>query len=513
MTSLKITQAQDVTTDGNKSVGYNLSGAPVYYSEFVFLDIMKQRQGAYAPNSTITGRDDNGYITGLGDVGEYYWFSMFALGDANTAHRGGTYVMTWDGEPGVITIASMSNVDYSVPNQITFTMSGTGSHNHMVKVTPTDWANYPRNFRCIRTDHQAAYDAGEVFWPEFLALQDGVPMFRFMEWGLANNNTQVDWADRPTLDTATWASVGVPWELQIDLCNKTGAQPWFCVPHLATDDYITQLAALVKSRLNPDIVPIFELSNEMWNNQFAQTGDYHALALAAWGAEWQGRDWYAKRSTEMSVILRAELDTVRTVLSWQQVSPGSGVLTAPVWEANDPTNYIAPHTVHDAVATTFYYGATVGANATAIMADLAVSQETALASMFPLVSYTGVLDFVSSWKGFADMYDLDLYFYEGNNHIELQALKGTDFWDGNTPADGVVELFEGFNYSAEMAANTVAVLDGVKDRGCAHMAFYAQVRRHDAYGSFGALRQYGDTGPIYPAVEAWSAANPRWWLL
>ena len=46
------------------------------------------------------------------------------------------------------------------------------------------------------------------------------------------------WDDRPTLEHATFSKHGVALEWMIDLCNRTQIDPWFCMPHLADDEFV-----------------------------------------------------------------------------------------------------------------------------------------------------------------------------------------------------------------------------------------------------------------------------------
>ena len=64
---------------------------------------------------------------------------------------------------------------------------------------------------------------------------------------------------------------GVPIEVMINLANTLHGDPWFCIPHQATDDYVRQFAALLRARLDPTLRPHIEYSNEVWNTSFAQT--------------------------------------------------------------------------------------------------------------------------------------------------------------------------------------------------------------------------------------------------
>ena len=57
----------------------------------------------------------------------------------------------------------------------------------------------------------------------------------------------------------------------IKLCNETQKDAWICVPHLADDDYITQMATLFRDQLDGNLNVYLEYSNEVWNWIFSQT--------------------------------------------------------------------------------------------------------------------------------------------------------------------------------------------------------------------------------------------------
>ena len=57
-----------------------------------------------------------------------------------------------------------------------------------------------------------------------------------------------------------------PGEVQFALCNEIGADGWFNMPILATDDYVAQFATLAHSMLNNNLKAYVEYGNEIWNN-------------------------------------------------------------------------------------------------------------------------------------------------------------------------------------------------------------------------------------------------------
>jgi hypothetical protein len=92
-----------------------------------------------------------------------------------------------------------------------------------------------------------------------------------MDWGRVNGSQVVSWSDRASPNYYTQGTGrGVSIEDMIDLSNKLGSDPWFCMPHKANARYVEQFARLVKSRLRPDLNVYVEWSNEVWNSQFPQ---------------------------------------------------------------------------------------------------------------------------------------------------------------------------------------------------------------------------------------------------
>jgi hypothetical protein len=77
-----------------------------------------------------------------------------------------------------------------------------------------------------------------------------------------NAQTDVGWSDRKLVGDRSYQD-GVPVEHMILLSNVLGADPWFCMPHAANDDYVTQFARMVLDRLRPDLKIYVEYSNEV----------------------------------------------------------------------------------------------------------------------------------------------------------------------------------------------------------------------------------------------------------
>ncbi len=93
---------------------------------------------------------------------------------------------------------------------------------------------------------------------------------RPMDFVPTNNTTITSWSQRIPKTADHYTTDGVAYEWQIDLCNRMNAHFWTTIPHAANDDYIRQLATLVKSNLKPGLKVYVEYSNETWNWGFQQ---------------------------------------------------------------------------------------------------------------------------------------------------------------------------------------------------------------------------------------------------
>jgi len=58
---------------------------------------------------------------------------------------------------------------------------------------------------------------------------------------------------------------GVAFEYMVNLANTTDKDFWLTVPTAADDDFVVQLATLLKNTLNPNLKIYIEYSNETWN--------------------------------------------------------------------------------------------------------------------------------------------------------------------------------------------------------------------------------------------------------
>ncbi|MFC4810541.1 S-layer homology domain-containing protein [Paenibacillus sp. GCM10023250] len=208
----------------------------------------------------------------------------------------GTYKLSFKGR------AVIGNMDpsspFTVANQRYDEASGTttadltlpkGGGLLYVRFTQTDGG--VRDVKLMRPGYAAA--GGELFTREFLQALQPFGTLRFMDWLSTNDNNPAypavtEWQDRKQPTDATQLELngtkGVAWEYVIALANEAQKDIWINVPAAASDDYVRELALLLKEKLDPGLDIYVEYSNEVWNDLFSQQEYNKAAAIAEGGA-------------------------------------------------------------------------------------------------------------------------------------------------------------------------------------------------------------------------------------
>ena len=257
----------------------------------------------------------------------------------------GTYKLSFNGQ------ATLSRVDgnFTIQNQTYDAATNTtradlvvppdtNEWNNLVfidfsntKRTPTSATNTGiTNLKVIRPGYPA--NTTQTFHTPFLnALRSAsFSTLRFMGWTGTNSSNydyprRIEWSERKLPTDATqepWGNKldGGAWEYVIELGNTVDKDIWINVPVHASDDYIRQLATLIKNTLEPERKVYVEYSNEVWNWSFWQ---------ATWNkqnAEAQGLNYikgYAKRTVEISQIFASVFgasainNRIRVINAWQ----------------------------------------------------------------------------------------------------------------------------------------------------------------------------------------------------
>ena len=164
-----------------------------------------------------------------------------------------------------------------------------GSGQNLLIITFQETHGGVRDVKILRPGYA---DDGTVYRRELLAALCPFSAIRFMGWVSANSSTPpytdsdhlTHWANRKHTTDATqgpWGQKldGVAWEHCIALCDQTKKDIWINVPIAADDDYVRQLATLLRSSLDPSLRIYVEYSNEVWNGGFPQFDWNRSAAL------------------------------------------------------------------------------------------------------------------------------------------------------------------------------------------------------------------------------------------
>jgi hypothetical protein len=265
-------EPQPEPTTGPKGfLGVNLSEVTYYTREWVFADAMKQsrnwlptRSGGSNPwdsGETLTLTSDGWPILNTGQAAH-----TIMMIDTKGAYPAGRYVCTYDGD-GKVELGYDAKVVSRNGNRIEADVnpSGRGIYLRIDKSNPS---NPVRN---VKVWLPGLENAQSPFHPLYLNRLKPFSILRFMDWQRTNGSNVVAWSDRAKGNYYTQGTGrGVALKYMIELCNELGADPWFCMPHKASDEYVRNFAQQVKAQLRPDLKVYVEWSNEVWNSQFSQ---------------------------------------------------------------------------------------------------------------------------------------------------------------------------------------------------------------------------------------------------
>lgn len=423
-----------ITASVTKSkLGMNVAPVVDYTTQFAFKNLIKQSREW--TSGTIAGVWDDGFQIPLDAQG--YPTSIRSGANAkllmawavNGAYPAGTYNLTFDGT-GTFTKNEQDS------SGIMCTMTATG--------TPPNNVHNATLFIPGTSD-----DGTHPFYQPFLDLLTGFGTLRFMDWQQVNNSTLVNWADRTPVDYYTQAkATGVAYEYQIMLGNQLNADIWVNIPHMASDDFITQLATLVKNNLNSNLKCYFELSNECWNSIFTQEAYFDNIGATGTGFSGttfdKGRQAYSRRAVQMFDLIAAvygnQLSTraVRVMGGWSEVpSMGQTVLSfenaylktdlyaiAPYFYAEGATSAMTPDQILDIVMSP-----NKGID---LQRQKVAAVKSMLTSQFPTVQL-GFYEFGESLTTFGQDAALDAVYASANRLARMQTVYDTylnQVWQG-----------------------------------------------------------------------------------
>lgn len=536
----------DLTPITNPNLGLGLNGLADWTVQQPFLDVMKTAREWVGHLPGQWGGFDHARLKAEGMLDARGWptrlpdgvtgLSTLVLTDLPEGSGGvaGRYLLAYEGRGRLVLAGRAQNLS-EAPGRASFDYTP-GEGGVILTIDATEPEDPIRNITLVREDRAEALARGEVFNPDWLARIRGVRMIRFMDWMKTNDSTLSALQDRPKPEDFAWTLSGAPVEVMIALANELNADPWFTLPHLASDDLIRFYAEAVRDGLNPGLNAHVEFSNEVWNWQFAQAHWAEDQARARWGGESKWVQFYALRAGQMADIwagvFGAEAPTRLTrVIAVQTGWLGleDQILNAPDILAD---GLPAPATHFDAYAVTGYFSGLIGSDEKAgrvrdwVAASQAAAEKAAadqgltgdaarayvaahrfdlaVAEAIPEVargaatgdpsdSLDRLLTVVLPHHAqVAAKHGLRLVMYEGGTHVVGYGAQVND------PA--LTAFFTHLNYSPEMAALYDRLLAGWAAVTPEPFNAFVDVSAPSKWGSWGALRHLTDE-------------NPRWRVL
>jgi hypothetical protein len=487
----------------NSAFGINLGGVTYWSTEFVFADLFKHSQTwksqapgkKYAQGGPLDLTKD-GWVRSLADNGQLA--DSIILSSINGRYPGGIYTCLYDGQGELKFAYGISVVDEKPgrikvqvrPEQNLLTLG----------ITKTDPKDPVRNIRFILPGFEETYNR-QPFHPEFLKRWEKFKVLRFMDFQHTNNSRQTNFSDRPTPKMQTQGGRGgVALEYMIQLANTLNADPWFCMPHLATDDYILEFAKIVKQQLKPNLKVYIEYSNECWNSIFAQAryckDKGKALELSDNDYQAQLR-YYSKRSVQIFKLWEKVFGGTKRlvrVLAAQSANP---------WTSEQVMDFEAAFKQADVLGIAPYFGHALG-NPKNQDKTVKMSVDDVLDACKGYIEKNNKT--IAKQAELAKERGLRLIAYEGGQH-----LVGHGGAENNKAME---QLFHSANRHPRMKQLYLEYLAGWKENGGTMMAIFSSTGRYSKWGSWGIMEYHGQPvteAPKYQAVIEFLEKKSRWW--
>ncbi len=413
-------------------MGINLAGISDYSREIPFANAMKTARSWYTKGENDSNYtwdtgyadslayDNNGYPTHIPQTFTSTPLPQLVatVWDGMDSWPTGTYTLLWDGTGNFNLWGAYSNLVKVSSNRIEFEYTTTPDALLQITMIASDINDPVNNMRLLLPGTESTYQT-QPFNQDWLDELGAFGTLRFMDWGHTNNwgqvdpyswqePTLVDWNERAGLDYYTYTgSKGVPYELMVDLINELEVDGWVCVPHRASNNYISNMADYFRDNVDSDRHIIVEYSNEIWNWIFGQAQWLNEYPCNSGTAVWPECTvstiqntldlWSASFSSEMDRISRVApvqtgwLDVSERIV--YNLTPGS----------------------YDLISPTFYFS--YDSNSESILDGLGSSATVADIAYHTRLGMAGSLSYINNMKTISDSLNIPLAFYEGGQHM------------------------------------------------------------------------------------------------
>lgn len=439
----------------------------------------------------------------------------------------GTYTVLYDGDgdiqymndatllehkPGVDTINIAAGSDGFLNASFLITRSNPQQYVRNIRILPPGGICAGNPFQrvasaasCSGNYQSFVENSGKiVFNPDFMNFMKDFRSIRFMNMSGVTRSTEREWSDRHRLTKAAWGgkegSRGAPLEIQVELANRLNADPWFTLPHEASDDFVRQYATYVKQHLNSNLKPHIEYSNEAWNTIFTQANYMIGMGMKLGldtNAQRAGHRYYSQRSVEIFNI-------------WESVFGGSQRLVRILagWTVNDKlTETVLTHKDAYKHVDAFAIGPYVFGGHAEVSVVRSVDEAFDLINN-PMYRHSleKELGYVRMQKAIVDKYGVRLIAYEA----------GQGLADFKTKTDDEMPnpMLFAANRDPRMRSVYERLLNGWKAEGGTLFMHYTAPRTFTKHGPWGTkeyITQPASEAPKYQALLDFTRSTPCWW--
>ena len=499
------------STTAGAVLGMNLGGIADFNSQIEFIDLMRQARpwviGSLTTGEWDTGRtiplDSNGYPVQVpyADPVKGQLFAQTVVVIATGGHYpAGSYTLQIRGKGKIVFQGDSPRTTYTGPGTYPIAVTPTNGGLFM-SIIESDPSNPITEINLIIPGYANACPTSP-FYPPFMARLQGMRTLRFMDQMATNNSQVVGWDQRRLLTSFTQAGEnGIAPEYIADISNRTGTDPWINIPHQADDNYVRQLARLLKARVHSDRKIYVEYSNEVWNGIFQQSA-YAAqqgaqyFALDSTGSHGQRLKFQARRSGEIFDIFEQEFGgtsrLVRVIGGWAANS----------WTSNFLLDALADPAINpslkraDALAIAPYFGNEIAEEIGNANQIDSITVDEILDKADGDIA-TKMVDAIRSNKVIADTHGVRLVAYEGGQHLVAY----TSAYQNNQT---LTNKLNAANRSPRMTDMYLRMLNTWFAGSTDLFSVFAYVSVYGKYGSWGVLEwqdQDPAAAPKFSAIQ------------
>ncbi len=513
-------------------LGMNIYGSCDYSVEHPFINIAKGSRPwgkLGAPWLTYNGKDGRATAAEMTDAKGYLKPGKLGAtivvcnnSDKFWPHTGVDYVCRFEGKGKVqlerdwrFIPVNDGRVVFNVPSGCTDMLK--------IDVLENDSIDPIRNIWISELKYESyfndQYNPDKIFYPEYIDNWGKFKVLRSMEGTGTNNCRLTKWQDAtgdfkedtaPTEADFTWTSKGIPVEVLVKLANYTHTDPWFSMPHQATDSYMSNYAKYVSDHLSPNLHCYIEYSNECWNWMFAQSHYCVSQGSLIWGnADASAyHKYYALQSVRMfhlwETVFNNDLSRLVRVFAWQAAGSPNTLL-----DTEYPAEFTGKAYTHgDALAIGPYFaGSLDGYNSPAI--NMTVSQILDYCDNYVNTSCASWIKINSTA---AKERKLALIAYEGGQHLVASGADKDGIGDSTAV---LLDKFTKANADPRMKDLYLKYFDVWRNNGGGMFCNYSTCTMPTKYSIFGS-KTYQDQprseAPKYDAMLSFIEQNEIWSL-